>query len=719
MKQVVQSYKTGELRVVDLPPPQCPANGILLRTAFSLISAGTEKAIVALAQQSLIGKAKARPDLVRKVLNRVKREGFLSTFDAVKAKLDTPIPLGYSCAGIIEECGVRASYFRAGDRVACAGSGYANHAEMNAVPANLVARVPEGVPLASAACATVAAIALQGVRIAIPTLGERFAVIGLGLLGQIAVSILRANGCQVLAIDLDPSRVKRALERGADCGSVRNVDDTAGDALRYSSGHGVDAVIITAATQTNDPLLLAGEISRDKGRVIIVGDVPCEFPRKDYYEKELSLLLSRSYGPGRYHPAYEEQGFDFPIGYVRWTENRNLECILGLMARGLLPVTDLITQSFPIEKAEAAYHLLVGAEGRKSLGILLEYPSEPSGASIVLKSSPAQDVHGEIGVGFIGSGNFAAGTLMPRFAGTKGVRLRAVASARGLTARHAAEKFGFDYVAGSADAILADPDIESVVISTRHDSHAPLAASALRAGKHVFLEKPLALDEQQLDELTEAARASGKILFAGFNRRFSPLTLELKKFLPAGQPLQMLYRVNAGPIPPGSWIRDPGIGGGRIIGEACHFVDFMSHLCNANPVTASCDGLATSGEEAAFEGSESYSASFGFTDGSVGTLVYTTMGDVTCAKEYIEIYAGGKMAILRDFRSLEMTSGGKTRRSNLTRQDKGFNAEVEAFVESARGVAPAPFTLEGFEAVTRTTFAMVRALASGRRERCK
>ncbi len=718
MKQVIQSYKTGEVRVVDLPVPQCPQGGMLVHTAYSLISVGTEKALVALARESWIGKARARPDLARKVLERVKREGLLSTLDVIKAKIDTPIPLGYSCAGVVEESGVQVWSFRKGDRVACAGAGHANHAEINAVPANLVARVPEGVSLESAAYATVASIALQGVRVATPTLGEKVAVIGLGLLGQIAVSILRANGCQVFAVDLDPLKVQRALERGADSGSVRNVDDTVGDALRFSSGCGVDAVIITAATRSNDPLLLAGEISRDKGRVSIVGDVPCDFPRKDYYEKELSLLLSRSYGPGRYNPVYEEQGLDFPIGYVRWTESRNLECVLGLMARGLLPVSDLISQRFPIEKAEDAYQLLLGAEGQKSLGILLEYPSEPDRAPIILKPAPAPHNSREIGIGFIGAGSFATGTLMSRFAGTQGVRLRTAGSARGFTARHAAEKFGFERVAGSAEEILTDPDIAAVVIATRHDSHAPLASAALRSGRHVFLEKPVALDEKQLAEITEAACMSGKILFVGFNRRFSPLALDLKKFLPAGQPLQMLYRVNAGPIPRHSWINDPQIGGGRIIGEACHFVDFMSFLCGAPPTTVSCDGLAGGAQEAAFDGSDSFSAAIGFGDGSVGTLVYAAMGDVACAKEHFEVYAGGKMAVLHDFRSLEMTAGGKTRRSSLTRQDKGFNAEVRAFVASIQGAAPASFTIEGLAAVTRSTFAMVRAMASGRRERC-
>jgi predicted dehydrogenase len=711
MKQVTQSYKTGELRVVDLPEPQCPAGGILVRTAFSLISAGTERSIVSLARESLIGKARARPDLVRKVIDRVKRDGLLSAMDTVKIKLDTPIPLGYSCAGVVEQAGAQAGPFRAGDRVACAGAGFANHAELNAVPANLVARIPDGVPLDAAACATVAAIALQGVRIASPSLGEKVAVIGLGLLGQLAISILKANGCQVLAIDLDAAKVQKALERGAEMGSIRNSDNTVGDAIRFSGGHGMDAVLITAGTQSNDPLLLAGELCRDKGRVSVVGDVPCSFPRKDYYEKELSLLLSRSYGPGRYNAAYEEQGLDFPIGYVRWTENRNLDCVLGLMARGLLPVSDLISARFPIARAEDAYQRLLDPEGKKSLGILLEYPSEPQRGPVVLKTAPPERTSREIRLGFIGAGSFGGGTLMPHFAAAQGVRLLTVASARGLSARHTAEKYGFEVVAGSSDEILADPKIDAVVIATRHDSHAALATAALRANKHVFVEKPLALDEDGLKQVVDAARESGKLLFVGFNRRFSPLARELKKFLPASQPLQMMYRVNAGTLPQNSWIRNPEVGGGRIIGEACHFIDFMSNLCGAPPIEAACTGIGVGTVDALFDSSENFSASIRFADGSVGTLVYTSMGDGACGKEYFEVYAGGKMAILRDFRSLEKISGGKIRRTSLSRQDKGFEAEITAFVSSIQGKAPAPFSLEHIAAVTRTTFTMVRALS--------
>ena len=718
MKQVIQSYKTGELRVVDISSPQCPEGGSLVRTAFSLISAGTERAMVKLAQDSLLGKARARPDLVRKVLDRAKRDGLLATLDKVRTKLDTPIPLGYSCSGIVEQTGPQTGNVRIGDRVACAGAGYANHAELNAVPANLMIRIPDKVPIEDAACATVAAIALQGVRITQPALGENVAVIGLGLLGQMAVSILRANGCRVLAVDLDARKVAQALERGADCGSIRNFDDTAGDALRFSGGLGVDAVLITAGSGSNDPLLLAGEISRDKGRVTVVGDVPCSFSRKDYYEKELALFLSRSYGPGRYHPAYEQQGLDFPAGYVRWTENRNLECALDLMARGLLPVADLVKERFPIERAEEAYRLLLSKEGPRSHGILLEYAAEPARGPVILNAAAAKSTRGEPAIGFIGAGSFASSTLMPHFAALGGLHLRTVASARGLSARQAAEKFGFAVTASASADVIEDPRIDAVVIATRHDSHACLAASALRAGKHVFLEKPLALDAGQLADLMAAAAHSGRVLFAGFNRRFSPLTSELKAFLPAGRPLQFLYRVNAGPIAHDSWIQDTRIGGGRIIGEACHFVDLMTHLCGSLPMEAAAAGLSAGGTVEASGMTDNYSATITFANGSIGTLVYTSMGDPSCAKEVLEVYAGGKMAVLRDFRSLELTSGGKTRRIRPVRQDKGFAREVSAFAASIRGDMTGAFTLTELDAVTRTTFAIVRALASGLREPC-
>jgi predicted dehydrogenase/threonine dehydrogenase-like Zn-dependent dehydrogenase len=716
MKQVVQSYKTGELRVLEVPVPQCPGAGVLVRTRVSVISVGTEKMIVDLAKKSLMGKAKERPDLVRKVLDKVKREGLWATLDTVRAKLDSPVPLGYSCAGVVEEAGQGAPGFRPGDRVACAGAGFANHAELNAVPVNLATRVPEGVSDEDAAFATVASIALQGLRIAEPTLGERVVVIGLGLLGQLAVSMFKANGCRVLAVDLDPTKVTLALKRGADAGSVRNTDDTVGDALRFTDGRGADVAYVAAAAKTNDPLVLAGEISRDRGRVVVVGALPMEFPRKDYYEKELALLFSRSYGPGRYNAAYEGQGLDFPAGYVRWTEGRNLEAVLDLMARGLLPVADLVSHRFPIQDAERAYALLDSPEGRGVMGITLSYATEPDRKAVPLKEATAGRAEGRLGLGALGAGAFATTVLLPKFVAHGGVRPVAVADARGVAARHAAAKFGFEKAVASVQELLADPAVEAVAIATRHDSHAALAVKALDAGKHVFVEKPLALDEAGVEAVLAAARAAGRQILVGYNRRFSPLARDLEAFVRDAGPLQILYRVNAGVIPTDSWIQDPAVGGGRIVGEACHFVDLMSFLCGSLPVAVTCSGLGPGLAEASFDGRDNVSATIEFTDGSLGTLVYTAMGDPGQSKERLEVYAGGKMAVLDDFRALTTSAGGRRRARKLARPDKGYDAEVAAFVEAVRSGSPA-IGHASLSAVSRATFAMVRSAGNGDRER--
>jgi predicted dehydrogenase len=689
---------------------------VLVRTAASVISAGTERGLVDVAKKSLLGKARERPDLVRKVFAKAKREGVWATLEAVRSKLDTPIPLGYSCAGTIEEVGSDVACFQRGDRVACAGAGYANHAQLNAVPAHLAIRIPDEVTFEQAAFATVTSVALQGIRLAAPTLGESVAVIGLGLLGQLAVPMLRANGCRVIGIDITPDKVARARQRGAEAGSVRGTDDTVVDVLRFTGGRGVDAVIVTAGAPTNDPLIAAGEICRERGRVAIVGGVPLEFPRRDYWEKELSIFVSRSYGPGRYDRGYEELGVDYPLGYVRWTETRNLEAVLDLVARKLLPLDDLITHRFPIGDAIAAYQMLTGPEGHRAMGILLDYTGEPVAEPVPIKRSVARRQIGDrrIGLGVIGTGAFSTSHLLPTFVAQPDVRPLAVCSARGFTARHAGQKFGFERIARSADEILDDPAIHAVVIATRHDSHAALAARALRAGKHVFLEKPLAIDETGLEDVIAAARESEGILFVGHNRRHAALSTRLKRFVAGEGPIQMLYRVNAGQLPPGSWMVDAS-GGGRIVGEGSHFVDLMSYLCGSLPRSVVTRGLAPGQIEAAFDGRDNFTASIQFANGSIGTLVYSSMGDPSCPKERLEVFAGGKMAILDDFRSLETSAGGKHHRERLLKQDKGHAAEIATFIENVRR-GSAEVELDVLAAVSRCTFAMRRGIASERVE---
>ncbi|MHB1846869.1 MAG: bi-domain-containing oxidoreductase, partial [Deltaproteobacteria bacterium] len=587
MKQLLHSYRTGELRVADVPAPAPAPGTLLVRTHASLVSAGTEKMVLELGKKTLMGKAQDRPDLVQKVVEKVSRDGVLATARTVWSKLDESMPLGYSCAGTVLQPGPGVLGFKPGDRVACAGAKLANHAEVNAVPLRLCARIPEGVSDEAAAFVTVGAIALQGVRTAAPTLGESVAVIGLGLIGQLTVRILRAAGCQVLGVDLDPEKLRLAMLGGASRAVLRGGDVQA-EVAALTDGRGVDAAIICAATDSNDPVELAGELCRDRARVVAVGAVRMDVPRRPYYDKELSLLLSRSYGPGRYDPSFEEQGRDYPIGYVRWTEERNFGAFLSLCAEGRLDVGPLVTHRFPIDRAEDAYALLSGETKEPYLGIVLTYPLDrPLSQTIALAETPrtlASPKPGEVRLGFVGAGSFASGVLGPAFARAKGARLSTVVSAHGISARQLGKKLGFSHASTDFDGLCRDPATDAIVIATRHQLHAEQAAQALEQGKHVFVEKPLALDPVGLERVLGAAERSGRLLLAGFNRRFAPLSQKLRDELSGRTaPLVFSYRVNAGPVPRESWLHDPAVGGGRIVGEVCHFVDLLSFLSGALP----------------------------------------------------------------------------------------------------------------------------------------
>src|SRR2546426_10551551 len=563
MRQVLQTYRTGQLSVADVPAPGLEPGSVLVLTTRSLISVGTERQVMDLAKRSLVGKARARPDLVKKVLERLSRDGLLATGRAVLNRLDQPVPLGYSCAGRVIAVGEGIAGIAVGDRIACAGAKVANHAEVNLVPEKLCAKVPDGVSDDAAAFLTIGSIALQGVRTAAPTLGETFAVIGLGLIGQVASQLLRASGCKVLGVDLDDRKVALALELGADAG-VNRQGDVGGAVSVLSDGRGVDGVLICAATSSNDPVVLAGEICRDRARVVVVGAVGMDVPRRPYYDKELSFHQSRSYGPGRYDPAYEELGQDYPAGYVRWTEQRNMEAFLHQCAIGAVRTERLISHRFPIERAEEAYQLVGSGD---PLGVLLEYPAQVPPARTVAVAVP-RAVEGAVKVGVIGAGAFAAGTLVPALAATRGTRLVTIASSRGFSARHLADKYRFESCTTDVTTIVEHPDVDAVFVVTRHDQHASQARSALRAQKNVFVEKPLAIDRPGLLEVLAAHAASGRILAVGFNRRFSPLARELAAFFENRRaPLVMNYRVNPGEIPTDSGIHYPAIAGGRLIGK--------------------------------------------------------------------------------------------------------------------------------------------------------
>jgi predicted dehydrogenase/threonine dehydrogenase-like Zn-dependent dehydrogenase len=708
MQQVVQHVRGRRLELAEVPEPGVRAGGVLVRNAASLISAGTEKTITDFAGKSMLGKARERPDLVRQVMDKVKKDGLGPTVQTVMSRLDQPIALGYSCAGIVEAAGRGAEEFAPGDRVACAGMGYASHADVVFVPRNLAVHVPDGVSLEDASYVTVGAIALQGVRVAEVRLGEAVAVIGLGLLGQLATQILRAAGCRVIGIDLDPAKVALALELGAEAAVARGADVHAAVAA-FTGGRGADAVVITAATSSNDPVELAGEIARDRAVVSMVGATGMELPRKPYYEKELQLRLSRSYGPGRYDPQYEEKGADYPVGYVRWTERRNMEEFLRLVATGQVTPSRLTTHRFPIGQAAQAYEVIQGNTGEPFAGVLLTYAGRSAEPVRTVKLAARPAPAGALGIGFVGAGNFARGVLLPRFQKLSASTLVGVSTATGMNAKAVGERFGFAYATTDTPALLADDRVHAVVIATRHASHARFAAQALRAGKAVFVEKPLALDEAGLGEVLAAQAETGGVLTVGFNRRFSPLAAEVKGAFAPGLPLAISYRVNAGAIPRESWIQDPEDGGGRIIGEVCHFVDLCQFLAGDEPVEAFAHALA--GPEGGLQ--DTVAITLRFSRGSVATIAYFATGDKSFPKERVEVFGGGALAVLDDFREVTISSGGKRRRVKKLSQDKGFDEEVAAFVKAAARGGELPIPLQSLVATTRATFAIVESLRTG------
>lgn len=710
MKQVVQNYRTGELKVEELPPPALRPGGVLVRTAYSLISAGTERTTVETAQSSLVGKAKERPDLVRQVFDTFKREGLRSTYEKVVSKLNQMKPLGYSASGMVIGVGRDVTEFRVGDRVACAGGGYASHAEVIFVPKNLCAKLPEGATLEAASYSTVGAIALQGVRQADTRLGETVAVIGLGLVGQLTVQILKAAGCQVIGIDIDPAACELAKRSGAD---VVARDEAAARAacLGLTDGHGADCVLVTAGTKSSDPVRLAGELARDRARVVVVGLVGMDVPRHIYYNKELELRLSRSYGPGRYDPAYEEKGNDYPIGYVRWTEKRNLEAFLRLVAEGRVNTGLLTTHRFDVARANAAYELILNRKER-CCGVVLQYPDADKPPVIGASGAAVKAASDELGVSFIGAGNFARGVLLPIIKRAEKVKLMTVATATGLSAKNTGAQFGFATATTDYQEVLDDTGSPVVFIATRHDSHAGLVAEALRRGKAVFVEKPLATTAEGLREVVQAARESDGLLMVGFNRRFAPLAREVKaKYAARTAPMTIIYRVNAGQVPPEHWTHDQSEGGGRIIGEVCHFVDFVSYLTDALP--ASVSAAAVPAQQRGGYLDDSTVISLTMTDGSIASIIYTASGDPTVPKEQIEVFCERAVAAIDDFKSGTFVAERKRVKLGGGAQDKGHAAEIAAFFEAARGRTTAPIPLESLVATTLATFAIVEAAKSG------
>lgn len=706
MKQVLQNFRSGELKVDEVPESIVRGGGVLVRTARSLVSAGTEKMAVELAQKSLVGKAKERPDLVRQVIGKIRRDGFLSTFRAVQARLDTPLALGYSAAGTVRETGRGAEEFRAGDRVACAGMNYASHAETIFVPTNLAVKIPEGVGFDEAAFVTLGAIALQGVRTSEAKLGETVAVIGLGLLGQLTIQILKAAGCRVIGIDLDAEKTELARRHGADMAVLRG-DDVETAVAQFTDGYGVDAVIIAAAAESNDPVELAGAIARDRAIVSMVGAVGMNVPRKVYYEKELQLRLSRSYGPGRYDAQYEEGGVDYPIGYVRWTERRNMGEFLRLVAAKSVALDHLITHRIPIAEAGRAYDIITGKNREPYLGILLTYDDNTSGSSRVVNLDAgrrAKAVDGALRLGVIGAGNFAKSVLLPRLAKMRDVRLEAVATATGRNAKAVGEQYGFRTCTTDYREVINRSEIDAVLIATRHDSHAAMTVEALEAGKTVYVEKPLALDREGLDLAAKAVADTGGRVMVGFNRRFSSLSRAMGEAFAGVGPLAIVYRVNAGEAPRESWIQGRE-GGGRILGEVCHFLDYLQFLTRADPVEVYAAQTGDSPDTVAI--------TVRMSDGSVGNINYFATGDRGVAKERIEVYGGGRTGVIDDFRALEIYSNGRRRLTKRIAQDKGFDEMLKAFASAARNRTEMPIAWRSIVMTTAATLAIVDSIARG------
>ncbi|HRX83591.1 MAG TPA: bi-domain-containing oxidoreductase [Phycisphaerae bacterium] len=709
MKQVLQSLKNGTIELADVPCPQLRRGHLLIQTRASLISAGTERMLIEFGQGNLLSKARAQPDKVRKVLDKMKTDGVIPTLEAVFARLDEPLPLGYCNAGVVVEVGDGVAGFAVGDRVVSNGA----HAEMVCVPQNLCARIPAEVTDEAASFTVLGAIGLQGMRLLAPTFGEVVVVTGLGLIGLMTVSMLRANGCRVLGIDVNPDRLALARELGAEVVDLPAGADPVERALAFSQGRGVDGVIITASSKDNSIVRQAAHMCRKRGRIVLVGVVGLELSRSDFYKKELSFQVSCSYGPGRYDPAYEDRGQDYPLPFVRWTEQRNFEAILDALASRRLDVTPLISARIPQHEAVAAYHRLTG-DG-DALGIVMTYPAEApprertvSLAAAARKTKPA----GRVRVGVIGAGNFARMTLLPALKKLP-VDLHTIASAGGVTGAHAGRSFGFRYVTSDYRDIIADRDIDLVIILTRHDLHAPMVLEALQAGKHVAVEKPLCLTREQLDEIRAAYAVGGpRQLLVGFNRGFAPHVRKMRELLRVRtQPLAMSMMVNAGVIPPESWVHDPDVGGGRIIGEGCHWIDLMSVLADAPVRRVYAARVGESDARAVRDDKTSITLEFG--DGSIGTLHYFGNGAKSYPKETLEVFCDGRVLRLDNFRVLSGAGWPNFKRMRLSRMDKGHFAEFERLVHAIANGGPEVMPFARIVNVMQATFAAVDSAGSG------
>jgi predicted dehydrogenase/threonine dehydrogenase-like Zn-dependent dehydrogenase len=715
MQQVLLNMGTGATQLIDAPVPSLQQGHVLIRTQRTVISAGTERTLIDFGRASMVERARRQPEKVKMLFDKMRTDGLMAAIDAVRSKLDQPLALGYCNVGTVIEAGAGVTQFRPGDRVVSNGS----HAGVVSVPKNLCARIPDNVEDESAVFTVLGAIGLQGLRLAQPTLGETVVVTGLGLIGLMTVQMLRAHGCRVMGIDYDPQRLEMAGKFGAYVVDPSASDDLVMRAMNFSRGRGVDAVIITASTASSEPVSQAAKMCRRRGRIVLVGVSGLELSRQDFYEKEITFQVSCSYGPGRYDACYEQKGQDYPVGFVRWTEQRNFEAVLDLMESNALNVTPLITHRFPIERAAEAYSVLTS--GEPSLGIVLQYPEavsnkETDSRTVVLDGTRSFGLAAKPVVGCIGAGNYGGRILIPALV-KAGALLHTIVTTNGSNAVHYGKKFGFTKASTSAAELFAQKEINTLVIATRHDSHARLASEALRSGRHVYVEKPLALNREQLAEVETAyadstAKGVAPIILVGFNRRFSPHVQRMREMLRETQgPKSLSLLMNAGVIPPDHWTQDPQVGGGRILGEACHFIDLARFLVGARIVGASAGAMR--GSSGAAPSLDTAQISLEFEDGSIASIQYYANGHRSFPKERVEVFASGRILQLENFRVLRGFGWSGFRGFRTWRQDKGHAACVQAFLKAVASGGPSPIPAEEIFEVSRVAIEVTEGL-SGR-----
>lgn len=713
MKQILQNLKTGATEIVDVPCPSVKKGHILVRTSRSLISTGTERMLIDFGKGGILSKAMSQPEKVKMVIDKIKTDGLLPTVESVRNKLKVPVPMGYCNVGTVIEMGSGVTGFSVGDRVA--SNGY--HSEVVCVPKNLCARIPDGVSDDEAAFTVIGAIALQGIRLANPTIGEAFAVTGLGLIGLITVQVLRANGIRVIGIDFDEEKLRLARSFGAETVNLSRGEDPVVAANAFSRGRGVDAVLVTASTKSSDPVLQGAQMCRKRGRIILVGVTGLELSRNEFFKKELTFQVSCSYGPGRYDNEYEEGGTDYPLGFVRWTEQRNFEAVLDLLDSKALDPTTLVSHRFLLGKARDAYDLISG--DKSALAVLIEYQSEAEKSTSMLRDRTV--ILGNYGkepssntkpvVGFIGSGNYATHVLIPAFKKT-GVRLKSVSSGTGISGVHSGRKYHIEESTTASHSILDDVETNTIVIATRHDTHGEFVCEALRRGKNVFVEKPLAIDEEGLEMIIEAhndlsSKGSVPMLMIGFNRRFAPQVRKMKDLLDAvKEPKVFIMTVNAGAIPAEHWTQDPGIGGGRIIGEGCHFIDLLRFL-TGYPINSSVSTIIGRSPGVIVR-DDKVSFTLSFADGSVGTIHYLANGNKAFPKERLEVFCAGGILQLDNFRRLQGWGWPGFKSMKLWQQNKGNEECVAEFIKAIKEGTGSPIPFSELVEVTRVSFNITR-----------